>query len=91
MRIKRILIFLVLLLLLSACGSAENQEPTPTITPETVEVADSVPESEEILHSEAICTAQSQEVVEDVLQEGDWVAGAEKGYNVTIIEYGDFQ
>ena len=91
MQTKKILILLVLLVLLSACGSGENQELAPTEIPEAAEVVNTEPVYEDIQHSEAICTAQSQAVVEDVIQEGDWVEGAEQDYNVTIIEYGDFQ
>lgn len=85
------LVFLILLIVLSACSTADNLAPTPTDAPQADVVVETEPESEGVQHSEAICTAQAQAVENDLLQEGDWVEGAEEGFTVTIIEYGDFQ
>jgi hypothetical protein len=92
--VKKYLLTLILLvtLVLSACGggnnTAEDTEPI-LVQPEDEPTAD-LAGTGSTSNAPATCTAVSAPY-EETVGEGDWVEGAEEGYTVTLVEYGDFQ
>lgn len=85
--------YLLMILLLAACGTANVAVPTAEPAdeaPEPTGAADANPEQESRpAYGDSIAPAQTP-VEAGVIRERDWTKGAEDPL-VTIIEYGDFQ
>ncbi len=82
---KKFILMIVLLLsliVLSACGGSNQPTPADTELPQTTESM-----TEPSLSP--LCTVQSKEVA-DLAQPGDHITGALEDYAVTIISYNDF-
>ncbi len=84
-------LILFIFILLSACSASKEPEPTATTAAEPTEEIIVEPGAPPLAieGSDVSCVAQTP--AEDPLEESDWVEGLEKGYSVTIIEYGDYQ